>query len=132
MGLIAKDRIPHIVVMRHLHIVEQNHIFQLRGIAHHAVIANQCAAPDKGALTNLRPVADDAGAVEIGGLEHRCVLGHPDILQNVAVPVGGVHILVLRKLLADLQNQVGDPGQRLPWIGELLQVISRQRMAQIV
>jgi len=43
-----------------------------------------------------------------------------------------VHILVLRKLLADLQNQVGDPGQRLPRIGELLQVISRQRMAQIV
>ena len=132
MGLIAKDRISHIVVMRHLHIVEQDHVFQLRGVAHHAVIAHQCAAPDKGALTNLRPVADDAGAVEIGGLEHRCVLGHPDILQNVAVPVGGVHILVLRKLLADLQNQVGDPGQRLPWIGELLQVISRQRMAQII
>ena len=132
MGLIAKDRIPHIVVMRHLHIVEQDHVFQLRGVAHHAVIANQCAAPDKGALAHLRPMANDAGAVEIGGFEHRGVLRHPDVLQNLAVPVGGMVILLLRQLLSDFQNQVGDPGQRLPWIGELLQVISRQRMAQII
>ncbi len=73
-GFVAKDGIPHIVIMRHLYIVEQDHVFQLRGVAHHAVIANQRAAADEGT---------------------------------------GAHL-------------------RLPWIGELLQVISRQRMAQII
>ena len=87
---------------------------------------------DKGALAHLRPMANDAGAVEIGGFEHRGVLRHPDVLQNLAIPVGGMVILLLRQLLSDFQNQVGDPGQRFPRIGKLRQIVPGQRMAQVI
>ena len=132
MGLVAQNGIAHVIVVGYLHVIKQDDILQLRGVAHHAVVSHQCAAPDKGALAHLRPMANDAGAVEIGGFEHRGVLRHPDVLQNLAVPVGGMVILLLRQLLSDFQNQVGDPGQRFPRIGKPRQIVPGQRMAQVI
>ena len=105
-GLIAKDRIPHIVVMRHLHIIKQNNIFKLRRVAHHAVVPHKCASPDESTGPNLRPVADNAGAGNIViGIDHG-VFGNID-------PLGRSIILLCRQAFAQLQNKVFDSVQHL-------------------
>ena len=87
MGLVAQDGVAHVVVVGHLDVVEQDHVFQLRGVAHHAVVAHQGVAPDEGAGTHLGLVADDAGAADVGGGEDRGVPGDPDVLRDLGVIV---------------------------------------------
>ena len=124
-GLIAQNGVAYIIIMGHLHVVEEDHVLQLGGVAHHAVVAHQGAAPDEGALAHLGAVADDAGAVDIGGGEDGGVLGDPHV-------GGGVVILRLAEGGAQGQDQVGDAGERLPGIGELLQIFACRRVGQVI
>ena len=48
MGTEPQDRIPDIVVMGDLHLVEQDDVLQFGGVADHRAGADQGAAPDKG------------------------------------------------------------------------------------
>ena len=112
--------------MGNLHVIKQDHILKLGGIAHNAVISHQGGSPDKCGRPDLSAVTDDAGAADIGRLIIKIgILCDPDVLCRMV-------ILVLRKGLSDLQNQVLDPGQRLPGILELTQIVCGQSMIQII
>ena len=50
MSAVPQNGITDIIIVRYLNVIKQDDIFQLRGVAHHAVVAHQRAAPDKGAL----------------------------------------------------------------------------------
>ena len=41
MSFIAQNRIPDIIVVRHLHLIKKNHILKLCGIAYHNSFSNQ-------------------------------------------------------------------------------------------
>ena len=57
--------------MRHLYLVEQNHVFQLRRITDHRLFSHNGTASDKSALSDLRLFIDDARTSQIGGIKHR-------------------------------------------------------------
>ena len=110
MGLIAKDRVTHVIIVGGLHIVKEHHVLQLHGVAHHGVLAHDGAAPDEGAVAHLGPMIDDAGGAQIGGGENLGVLGHPDTLAG---------LVILRRVqaCAQLQNEGLDLIQHLPGVG---------------
>ena len=110
MGLVAQDRVPHIIVMGGLHVVKQHYVFQLHGVAHHGVLAHDGAAPDEGAVAHLCPMVDDAGGAQVGRGEDLGVLSHPDTLAGV---------IILRRVqaLAQLQDEGLDLIQHLPGVG---------------
>ena len=110
--------------MRNLHVVEENHIFQLHGVAYYAVCAHQRAAADKGAVPNLRAGADDAG-----GSQKRCG-GHGG---GFMYPDGGRHFPVtLAQLGAEGENQSLDPAQCLPGIFKSGKIFPGEGMGQII
>ena len=80
MALIAKNGVTYVVVMRHLHIVEQNDVLQLHRITDNAVCAYECGTSYKSTVTNLRLRADDTWCTEIRAREYLRRLMHPDAL----------------------------------------------------
>ena len=110
MGLVPQDGIAHVVIVRHLHVVKEDHVFQLRGIAHHTVVPHQGAAPDEGTGTDLGLMADDAGPGDVVvGIDHG-VLGDPHVLLGMVVLLGA-------QRGAQLQDEALDTIQDLVRIG---------------
>ena len=66
MGFIAQNTVAYIIIVGDLDIVEEDHVFQLYGVAHHAVFANQGAAPDESAVPDFCTGPDDAGGTQKG------------------------------------------------------------------
>ena len=66
-GLVAQNAVAHVIKVGNLHVVKKNCVFQLHGIAHHAVFAHQGGAADEGAVAHFGARADDAGRAQKGG-----------------------------------------------------------------
>lgn len=122
-GLVAQNTVAHIVVVGRLHPVEQDDVLQLHGVAHHAAVAHQCAAPDERAVAHLRTGADDARRPQIGRGCHRGRLMHPYLRRRLSE--------VLPQRRAQLPDQLADAGQRLPRVGEPRQIGPRSGVGQI-
>ena len=124
-GLVAQNGVAHIVVVGNLDIVKENHIFQLRGVAHHAVGPHQGVAPDKGPGAHLGLRPDDAGpcnkvvGVNFGGFVD------PHLFL-------GVVVLLLGEVLPQLPDKGADFWQSLPGIFHGLQQRRRRRVAQVI
>ena len=85
MGLKSQNRIPHIVIMRHLYLVKENHILKLRRVAYHCSLSHQGISPDKGTVADLRILSDDGGACNKRRGSHLCGTGNPDILSPLLI-----------------------------------------------
>ena len=97
-----------------LDIVEEDHVFQLHRVAHHGLLAHDGAAPDEGAVADLRPVVNDAGAADVSRGKHLGVLGDPHVL-------GGVVKLLRREGGPQLEDKVAELSQHLPGVGLALE-----------
>ena len=125
MGFIAQDGVPHIIVVRNLHIVEQDHIFELGRVAHHTVGAHQGVASDKCPLADLGFRADNGWSVDISGREYRGAFRNPDILP-------ALFIFFWRKRFPQLADKRPDTGKRLPRIRVLLQIFRCRRVREVI
>ena len=105
-----------------LDVIEQDHVFQLHGVAHHAVCAHQSAAADEGAVAHLRFRPDDAGAAQIGRGSHGGGFMHPHL--------GGNFVVILQRG-AEGEDEILDARQRLPGVGELREVVFGKGVAQV-
>ncbi len=70
MRLIPKNRITHIIIVRHLNLVEQNYIFKLRRIAHHGALADDRISPNERTMPDFRVLSDNGRPMDICGLKH--------------------------------------------------------------
>ena len=113
MGLVAQDRISHVIIVGNLHFIEEDHVLKLRGIPHHNSLSHNGVAPDEGALAHLRVLADNGRPVDISGLKHGGGLGDPHILPHLV-------ILFRRKGLSQLLDKGADLRKHLPGIGHPL------------
>ena len=84
-GAVAQNAVAHVVVMRGLHAVKEDHVFQFHGIAHHAARAYQCAAADERAVPHLGFRTDDARCSQISRREHFCGFVNPYMLTDFIV-----------------------------------------------
>ena len=105
--------------------VKENDIFQLHGVAHHAVGAHQSTAPDEGAVAHLGVGADDAGSAQIGRGENLGGFVNPDLRLPLL-------ILLRIQVGAKGQDQLLDTLQCLPGIGELAQIICGNGVVKII
>ena len=124
-GAVAQNAVTHIVVVGHLDIVENDHIFQFYGVAYHAIAAHKGAAPDKGAMPHFGFRTDDAGRADKSGRSDLCAAVSPYLRSNLG-------IFVRRQLTAQRDDHLLDALQRLPGIGKAGEVIRRQGVAQVV
>ena len=124
MALEAQDGVPHVVIMRGLHTVKEDDVFQLHGVAHYTARSHQGGAPDEGAVPDLRLRANNAGRAQEGRGSDRGGLVDPNV---------GGPLLVLRRVQggAKLQNQLLDAVQSLPGVLELGQVVPRQGVGEV-
>ena len=83
MGLIAQNRVAHIVIVGGLHIVKEDDIFKLAGVAHNRLLANDCTAPDKSAVAYLSFMINDAGRANVCRGENAGILGNPNALIRI-------------------------------------------------
>ena len=123
--VVSQNGVAHVVEVRHLHVIEQNHVLQLRGISHHSVFTHNGRAAQKSALTHFSAVIDDQRTSQISAVEHRGILGNPHAFC-------GVVELVLRQRGAQFQNEILDVRQRVPGVGKALQQGCRNRVCQVV
>lgn len=123
-ALVAQDGVAHIVVVRGLDVVEEDHVFQLHRIAHYTVGSHQSGTPDEGAVAYLGLRTDDAGCAQVGGGGHHGGFVDPDVLLGLAVLLSG-------ELAAQGEDQVLDAVQGLPGVLKLPEIIPRQGVGQI-
>ena len=125
MGLEAQHTVSHIIIMRHLYFIEQNHVLKFRGIANYRAFTHNGIATDKGTVTDLRFFINDQRTVQAGGRSYLCVLCHPDILASF-------FINFFRQSLTQFQNEIVDSGKHLPGIFCLGEQICRNGLLQII
>ena len=107
-----------------LDVIEEDDVLQLHAVAHDAVRAHKGAAADEGAVAHLGVGTDDAGRSQIRGGEHLRRLMHPDVLADLLV--------ILAQRGTEAEDERLDALERLPRVGELREVILRQRMIEVV
>lgn len=112
-GMGAEDRVPNIVVMRNLNVVEQDAVFQLAGVADHAALTNDDVATEIGARTELSPTADDRRRFNGRGLRDLDVLANEDARFNLGIAFKATGNLFL--------NDLFDLWEDLPWISGVLE-----------
>ena len=101
MAPVTENAVPDIIIMRNLHIVEQNDIFQFGAVADHAVVADQRASADKRAGTDFRLMADNGRRPDIVvGIDFG-ILGNPDVFADFIE-------FVSRKGLAEFDDEFLD------------------------
>ena len=124
MGAIAQDGISHIVVVGHLHMVEEDDVFQFCRVSHHAVGPYQSVAPDKGSRAHLGVRPDDAGPADIAvGIQ-------PGTLVNPHIGPA-LFILVFRQGSPQPGDKGTDLRQGLPGIGVFFQQGGGGGMGQV-
>ena len=124
MSVESENTVAHIVVMRNLYLVEQNHILELRGIAHCRASSDDGAAADKRALPDSCFLIDNAGSADICAVKYLRTLCDPDILSSLFKPVLG-------ELIAQSDNEIGDVSQNFPWICPAVEQFFRDRLVKI-
>ena len=124
-GAVAQNAVPHVVVVRRLHIVKEDYVFQLHRVANHAVFPHQRRPTHKRAVPHLRARADDARRAQIGRGGYRGRAVHPYLRRYLGV-------LLRVQLRSQLKNHRPDAPKRLPGIGKSPEVLRRQGMGQVV
>ena len=84
---IAKNAVAHIVVMRDLYFVKEDHIFEFCRVADNGALADDRISADKCAVADLRVLINDAGTVEAcrgGDFGRFC---DPDVLAALLILV---------------------------------------------
>ncbi len=114
MGFIAQNAVPHIVVMGHLHFVEQDNVFQLRGIAYHGPFSHDGIAAHKRTVADFSILVYDKRPVQAGRGGYFGAFGNPDMLSPFLINF-------FRKALAQADDKIMDFRKRFPWIGQSLQ-----------
>jgi len=120
----AKHRIAHIIVMRHLNVVEQNDIFEFGGVSHHCVFADNRVPSDKGTVADLRVFVDNARAVDAGARRDCGTLCNPDAFRRGVKPIG-------RQRFPQLQNKIMNLRKNLPRISIPIEKRVRNRVRKI-
>ena len=77
-----------VVVMWHLHVIEQNDVLQFYRVADNTVRTYKRRASDKRTVTHLRLRADDTRCSQISAREYLCRFVHPDALCALFVFIG--------------------------------------------
>ena len=80
MRVIAKNRISDLIVMRNLHIVEKNAIFQLGGVSDYAPASYYHVSSQICAGTYLGTVTDDCRTVDLRSRMDGYVLSDQDVV----------------------------------------------------
>ena len=124
-ALIAQDAVTNVVVVRGLHAIKEDHVFQLDRIAHHAVLPHQGCATNECAVPHLGSCADDAGSTQVGRRGDNGCAVYPHLGRNLRI--------VLRiQMASDFHNQLLNAGQCFPRIGKAGQIILCQGVIQII
>jgi hypothetical protein len=122
--LVAQDRVTNIVIMWGLHVVKENNILKLAGVADNCLFANYGAAADKCAVANLSLMVNDAGATDIGRGKHSGILGYPHALIGIIKLISG-------KSGAQFKNKGLDFVQNFPRVSLTLEKRGGDTMAEI-
>ena len=124
MAVVAEDGIADVVVMRGLDMIEQDHVLQLDAVADNTVSTDECGASDESAMTHLSIRSDDAGSAEISRRED---------LRSLVDPDSGLYFfVVLSQRRTQGKDQILDPLECFPRIGEMAEIICREGMFKIV
>ena len=89
MALVTKNRVAYVVVMWHLHVIEQNDVLQFYRVADNTVRTYKRRASNKRTVAHLSLRADNARCSQISAREYLRRLVHPDALCALFVLVGG-------------------------------------------
>ena len=108
----AQDGITDIIIMRNFYFIEQNHILQFGGVANYRALANQRASAHECAVAHLSVLSHDHSLSEIGAGKYLRGIRYPYML-------GYFRVLVLRKTLAQPDNEILNSSQRFPRIRKL-------------
>ena len=124
MRLVAQNGISHVVVVRRLHTVKQNHVLQFHGVAHNGILAHNGAAANERTMPHLCAVVNDAGRADVCRGKYLCVLGNPYALLRVVK-------FLFRQRGPQLQNEVADLPQNFPRVGLSGKYFCRDRFGQV-
>ena len=107
MRLVAKDRIPYIIIMRNLYVIEKNDILEFGRVADDGVFADDSASSNKGTVPYLGFMIYDARPRYIRGWKYLGASGNPDIF---------VSFLVKRRIQSrpDLPDELPDIAKDFP------------------
>ena len=121
----SQDGVSHIVVVRYLHTVEEDHIFQLGRVAHNAVIPNQHIAANIRTGAHLGTFANDAGTNQRSCRSYRSTASDPHLRLKLVI-----QLWIQR--FTDLANGCPDLIQRFPGIGRVLKQRPSACMREVV
>ena len=74
MGLVAENGVADIIIMRHLYIIEKNDVFELRGVADDAVIADERIARFDGSWLVPVNYGTTTLTADCGGFTAQCTV----------------------------------------------------------
>src|SRR5258708_7314249 len=101
MNLVADDGIAHVIEVRDVGVVKQQRVFELAGIANHAVVADEDMFAHVGVMPDLAVAADDGGA-----LDHRAVLDKRALANEHLLTDKGNALTVVPQLGAEVGLKV--------------------------
>ena len=107
MRLETEDAVSHIIVVRHLHFVKENDIFEFGGVADDRALPDNGISADECAVADLCLLVDDARSVDACCRRYLCRFCDPDIFAAFLE-------LIFRKRTAKLHDICTDPGQQFP------------------
>ena len=123
-GLVSKDCIAYIIIMRNLNIVTKNYILKLCRVSNHAAISHQSLSADKCAVTNLCIFTNNCRTIDTCG---RCNLGR---FCNPDVPLQMI-IFISIQCFSQLYDEITNFRKYLPWIGFSLEKFSCNSLRHI-
>lgn len=89
MRLKAQNAVPDIIIMRNLHLVKQDHIFQLCGISYYCAFSNNGVSTDKCAVSDLCLIIYDGRSANICCRRDRCRIRYPYIFLDLCILICG-------------------------------------------
>ena len=110
MGLIAKNTVTYIVIMRHLYFIEQNDVFKFCGVTNYCSFANDGVTTDECTVSYLCFLVNNTWSVNISGWENGSRFCNPYILSTLLV-------FVFWQTVAQFDDKGTDLRKKLPGIG---------------
>ena len=108
MCLVSKNGITDVIVMRNLYFVEQDHIFQLGGVADNGSFTYDRIAADECTVAYFCFFSDDRRSVDVGCLEYGCGFGDPYVFADLIV-------FICRKGLSEFFDEAADLWKAFLW-----------------
>ena len=124
MGLISKNRVPHIIVMGYLNLVKQNDVFQFCRVAHYSALSYQGIPSDKSTVPDFRIFSNDSRSVDTCRRRHFGRSGNPNIFSCL-------FILVLWQSVSQIHDKLPDLRQDLPRVGNPFKDCACNRLIEI-